>query len=79
MMGKAGRPIEADIDWQVYTGFFDNTAREKLINNIAGILLQTKTAVGPDLVRAYADETNRENFIKSVTLQVMSTPEYQLC
>ncbi len=79
MMGKAGRPIEADVDWHDYTKFFESTAREKLINRIAGVLLQTKTAVSPDLVRNYADQTSRENFIKSVTLQMMSTPEYQLC
>lgn len=76
---KGTRPINADINWTSYTDFFDKTAREKLINNMAGLLLQTKTAVGADLIKQYADESGREAFIKSVTIQIMSTPEYQLC
>jgi hypothetical protein len=79
MKGRVGRPIQADIDWQPYTSYFEKSPREKLINNIAGILLQTKTAVGADIIQSYADESGRESFIRSVTLQVMSTPEYQLC
>jgi hypothetical protein len=77
--GKGAKPVNADIDWTSYTGFFEKTAREKLINNMAGLLLQTKTAVGADLIKQYADESGREIFIKSVTIQIMSTPEYQLC
>jgi hypothetical protein len=46
---------------------------------MAGLLLQTKTAVGADLIKQYADESGREAFIKSATIQIMSTPEYQLC
>lgn len=79
LMGRAGRPINAAVEWKAYIDFFEKTKRESLVNSIAGILLQTKTAVGPGLVSSYADETSRENFIRSVTLQVMSTPEYQLC
>jgi hypothetical protein len=79
LMGKAGRPILADIDWEGYTDYFKNTSRETLVNSIAGVLLQTKTAVGPQLLKEYADESSRENFIRSVTMQIMSTPEYQLC
>ncbi len=78
-LSKGAKPINADINWASYTGFFDKTAREKLINNMAGLLLQTKTAVGADLIKQYADESGREVFIKSATIQIMSTPEYQLC
>ncbi|MGZ8549101.1 MAG: DUF1800 domain-containing protein [Chitinophagaceae bacterium] len=77
--GKGAKPINADIDWNLYVNHFENTQREKLINNIAGILLQTKTAVGGDIIKAYSDETGRDSFIKSATIQIMSTPEYQLC
>jgi uncharacterized protein (DUF1800 family) len=77
--GKGAKPINAAVDWKIYTGYFEKTAREKLINNMAGILLQTKTAVGADLIKEYADESGRDVFIKSATIQIMSTPEYQLC
>jgi uncharacterized protein (DUF1800 family) len=76
---KGARPINADVDWKHYTGYFEKTARDKLINNMAGLLLQTKTTVGADLIKQYADESGREAFIKSATIQIMSTPEYQLC
>ncbi|HKO79971.1 MAG TPA: hypothetical protein VJU78_06220, partial [Chitinophagaceae bacterium] len=78
-IGRGTRPINADIDWKSYTGYFEKTAREKLINNMAGVLLQTKTAVGADIIKEYADESARDTFIKSATIQIMSTPEYQLC
>jgi uncharacterized protein (DUF1800 family) len=77
--GKGARPINADIDWKLYVNHFENTQREKLINSMAVILLQTKTAVGADIIKEYADQSGRESFIKSGTIQIMSTPEYQLC
>jgi len=78
-MGKAGRPINAEVDWNPYLKFYDSVPREELINDISGILLQTKKAVGPEVINQYTDNTSRENFIKTATLQIMSTPEYQLC
>lgn len=77
--GRGTRPINANIDWASYTGHFSKTQREALINAMAGILLQTNTAVGADVIRQYADDSNREAFIRSATIQIMSTPEYQLC
>jgi hypothetical protein len=44
-MGKAGRPINAEVDWSAYLKFYDSVPREELINDISGILLQTKKAV----------------------------------
>jgi len=76
---KGMKPIDADIDWSKFLGYFEKTDRANLENAIAGLLLQTKTAVGGDIIKAYADGTSRESFIKSATIQVMSTPEYQLC
>ena len=78
-MGKGAKPINANVDWKPYTSYFEKTGREKLINNLAGILLQTKTAVGADIIKEYANESDRESFIRSATIQIMSTPEYQLC
>jgi uncharacterized protein (DUF1800 family) len=73
------KPIDADIDWSAFLAYFGKTERANLENAIAGILLQTKTAVGADIIKAYADEASRESFIRSAAIQVMSTPEYQLC
>ena len=78
-MGRGTKPIRANVDWKPYTDHFQKTAREKLVNAMSGILLQTKTAVGASVIKQYADETDRYNFIRSATIQIMSTPEYQLC
>ncbi len=76
---RLNRPIMVDIDWKLYLKFFQSIPREKLLDNINDNLLQVKAGVGPALITQYSDSSGRENFIRSATLQVMSTPEYQLC
>jgi hypothetical protein len=71
--------INADVDWSLYFKHLDKVSREKLVDSMSQILLQVKPAVSSDLIRQYSDETARESFIKSATIQIMSTPEYQLC
>jgi len=76
---KGAKAIQASIDWETYVKYFDKTSRDKLVNSIAGVLLQTKTAVDKEIIRQYADESDRHSLIQSATIQIMSTPEYQLC
>lgn len=76
---KANKPIKAAVDWGVYVKNFDAAPREKLVETINSSLLQVKPSFAPDLVQRYSDSSSREAFVKSATLQIMSTPEYQLC
>jgi uncharacterized protein (DUF1800 family) len=76
---RFNKPVLVHIDWSLYTKSLEPVARESLQSNISGILLQTKSQVNPEVIKQYSDNSGRENFIKTVTLQVMSTPEYQLC
>ncbi|MBL7722473.1 MAG: DUF1800 family protein, partial [Chitinophagaceae bacterium] len=78
-MNRVNRPINVKIDWSLYTKHYESTPREALLTNITGILLQAKSQVNAELIKQYADQTGRENFIRTATLQLMSTPEYQLC
>lgn len=71
--------INARLEWKDLYRYLSKTERGKLENRIASILLQTPKAAGAELVRRYADGSDRESFIRSVTLQYMSTPEYQMC
>ena len=71
--------IKANIDWKTYIGHFETVQKEQLVNTIASNLLQTKNGVNNELIKQYADATSKESFIRSATLQLMSTPEYQLC
>ncbi|HEX2627627.1 MAG TPA: DUF1800 domain-containing protein [Chitinophagaceae bacterium] len=77
--GKKGGVINANVDWEQYVKSYDKVAREKLVDSIATTLLQVRSTVANDLIKKYADETGRDAFVKTVTLQIMSTPEYQLC
>lgn len=79
MMGQLNKPIVATVDWNTYTKNFESIPREVLTETISRYLLQTKTGVGLDLIKKYSDESGRDNFIRTATLQIMSTPEYQLC
>jgi uncharacterized protein (DUF1800 family) len=77
--GKAGKPISAQIDWSGYLKYYEKAPRQELVNDIAGLLLQTKSAVSESVISGYADNSNKESFIKTATIQIMSEPEYQLC
>ena len=77
--GKAGEQLTATINWSGYFAPLEAVKREALVASIAGILLQTKKTIDPATLQQYTDAGSRESFIKTVTIQLMSTPEYQLC
>ncbi len=76
---RLGKPVMVNIDWSLYTKNYESVPRESLQASINSILLQAKSQVNPEVIKQYSDNNGRENFIKTATLQVMSTPEYQLC
>lgn len=79
-MGKlGGQLVGAQIDWNLYIKKYESVAREQLVQSIADRLLQTKAGVSNDIFKSHADASSRDSYIKSVTIQIMSTPEYQLC
>ncbi|MCW3075245.1 MAG: hypothetical protein JWP69_2314 [Flaviaesturariibacter sp.] len=77
--GKAARPINAKIEWTPFVKSFEGVPRENLLVGLAGTLLQVPLKVPMTVIKGTADSTSRESFIRSVTLQLMSVPEYQLC
>jgi uncharacterized protein (DUF1800 family) len=76
---RQGKPILVDINWKPYVKGFESTRKENLLADMRGKLLQVGSRVPGEVLNAYTDQTGRENFIRTVTLQLMSTPEYQLC
>jgi uncharacterized protein (DUF1800 family) len=79
LVRRLNKPIKADIDWALYVKNFELVSKENLLGAVSKILLQTKSGVSADIIRQYADASSRESFIKTATIQIMSTPEYQLC
>ncbi len=78
-MGRSGQAIKADISWELYLKHFESIPREKLFEAISQGLLQLRPSFKPELITRYADSRGRELFVKTATIQVMSTPEYQMC
>ncbi len=73
------RKVNARVDWDPYLKDFEKTPREQLADQIAQSLLLKNTSINKQLLEKYSDSSTRENYIKTVTIDVMSTPEYQLC
>ncbi|MEO6313318.1 MAG: DUF1800 domain-containing protein [Chitinophagaceae bacterium] len=77
--GGKGEQIMATINWTNYLQQYEKVTRENLVDAVSKALLQTKNAVSAAVLTKYADAASRDSFIKTVTIQLMSTPEYQLC
>lgn len=77
--GKGLKTFNARIDWDGYNKTFSDLPKEKIIDAMADILLQSGGAVPQDLIRQHTDVSSRDNFIKSATMRMMSLPEYQMC
>lgn len=69
----------AAIDWPTVNKVFEKVQREKLMENITATVLQTKGKVSMAVLDKYVNNESRENYIKSAVVNLMSTPEYQLC
>ena len=79
-MGKlGGQLVGAQIDWNLYIKKYEAVPREQLVKTIADKLLQIPSGVTEETLKKHTDASTRENFIKTATIQLMSTPEYQLC
>jgi hypothetical protein len=74
-----GQQIQATIDWTSYFKRFDKTPKEKLITEIGKTLLQVPSTLSEQVLMQHVDSSSREAFIKTTTIQLMATPEYQLC
>ena len=86
MMGMEGvdsRPkakqVNANVDWNAVTKLFDKTPRENLMQKISEIVLQTKSKINSKILDRYVEKDARDNYIKTTIVELMSTPEYQLC
>ncbi len=69
----------ASIQWEAVNKIFEKVPREKLLEAIADTVLQTKGQVSNAVLDKYVNTASRENFIKSAVVNLMATPEYQLC
>ena len=78
-MGKFGKAINAEIEWNEYAKKFESVPRENLINALVDTLFQVNTVLTKENLKNHVDQSGRYNFIRTATIQLMSTPEYQMC
>ncbi len=81
--GSAGKTearkglVNVDIDWKTYVAQFQQVSKERLAETIAAVLLPVGT-VNLDMLMQYVERDSREHYIRSLTIGLMSTPEYQM-
>ena len=75
----ADKGSTATVDWAAVATIFESVPRENLLLKISATILQTKSRVGTVVLDRYLNNESRENYIKSAIVNLMSTPEYQLC
>ena len=68
----------ASIEWAPVIKVFENTKREGLSQKITETILQTGSRISATVLDKYINAGSREDFIKTVIVNLMSTPEYQL-
>jgi len=74
-----GNQVNVAVDWDFIIKVFNKTSKEKLLQKVNSLVLQTKNSINPNVLKRYTDNTSTEGFIKSTIIELMSTPEYQLC
>ncbi len=75
---RGSQQISASINWQDYLHHFSAVPRESLLPAVSNLLL-SGNSFDPSVPGKYSDAGSRENFIKTASIRLMSTPEYQLC
>lgn len=71
--------INAQINWQRAILPFSNIPRNELFDNLVKNILLKENLHTKKIIENYIDNSSKENYIKTTMLQLMSTPEYQLC
>jgi uncharacterized protein (DUF1800 family) len=71
--------LRVTVDWPGVIKVFDKTKRESLMKKVSDVVLQTSGSIPSTVLNRYVDNTSRDTYIKTTMIELMSTPEYQLC
>jgi len=78
-LAKAAFRVRANVDWETYCKRYEKVQRQELYTAIMNTVLQPGLSIDESATIAMVDSSTRENYIKTLTVALMSTPEYQLC
>lgn len=77
---SGGRIIRANIRWNEVEKAFEQTAGNKLSDSLINTLLQTPVvSFSKNIVTNNTQNSDRGRMIRDTYINIMSTPEYQLC
>jgi hypothetical protein len=76
---NAGKGIQVSIDWNPFLRQFDGIAKGEILSSISSNLLQLPSGADDHVMEKYLVNSDRDQYIKSAAILLMSTPEYQLC
>jgi uncharacterized protein (DUF1800 family) len=83
MQAEAAKALAAaggvKIDWDSVVKHFKEVLPEKILAEVEAVVLQRLLSVNNDVVSRYVTATGKEETIRKSIIQLMSTPEYQLC
>lgn len=74
------KQLKTKTDLKEYVGYFSKFGENKMMDELSGYLLQVPADETTNrIVKSYSDDSSKENLIESLTLRIISLPEYQLC
>ncbi|MCB9305214.1 MAG: DUF1800 domain-containing protein [Lewinellaceae bacterium] len=74
------RRLAGDIDWQPVSALFNGVSEQEIIPRIADYLWTGSRKNLPlDVLKKHTDPRSRDALVKTAMLQIMATPEYQMC
>ena len=80
LMKKLAQKVNAETNWDGYIRAFSGQGRPELPGLIADTLIvNSPENVNKHILDHFSDQSTRENYIKTLSINLMSTPEYQLC
>lgn len=80
VMKQLTKRADATVSWDAYMKAFGAVGADDLAREIAGTLIvNAPQRINQEILDNFADNSSRENYIKTLTINLMSTPEYQLC
>ncbi len=75
-----GRVVQTTINWEPANKQLEKVKREELLQQIASLMWQTNNdKFNKAMVEKFVDASSRERYIQTAIIQLMCTPEYQMC
>ncbi|MFT5765172.1 MAG: hypothetical protein ACI8X3_002609 [Saprospiraceae bacterium] len=76
---KAFRKIQASVDLNPLIGLYTKKNEAQIFDTLSNFLVQAPIRLDLNDINTFLKRNNKEDFIKTLALRLMSLPEYQVC